>query len=754
MSGGKATGPAIGRRGFIISAGVVGGGMLLTGRQLFGIGTDGFQADGPSGNELSPWIEIAANGIVTVRVPQPEIGNGASTQAAMTICEELPCDWANVRVEPASIQRSVLEDNVYAVGFQPFFGGHSTAPDRMRHLLQLGASARERLKAAAAARWGVAASDVSAKAGILTHAATARSLKFGEVASEAALIKLATEPKPKPRDQWTLLGKASPGKLDIPAIVQGKAIYGIDVKLPGMLHAALMQSPVHGGRLKSLDKSAALNMPGVKAVIEIDPAKTPGSPVKDASTFGMQDSLAQHGVAVVAEQYWQARSALEALNVRWDAGEGGRWQSDAQIYEAARARFGASDNTVLASKGDPATQTGKLVEADYGTPYCENAAMEPLNATVLVNDDSAEIWCPTQDQQQAFWVAVDETGLSPERVRVCPTLAGGGFGRRTQSDDIRMAVAVARQVPGSPVKVIWSREECFAQGRYRTPIVSRYKAKLDEATGMPKALEADAVYVGTAPAFQLPLGFFDQPYFQEEAIPHLRLATAKLPLHILNGAWRAPCYNSHVFMLESFIDECAHAAGHDPLSYRLKLLAHWDKSWRDCLEVVARKAGWGKPLPKGEGIGIAISCWPMASKRENGSVVATAARVNVTRDGVLSVRQIDVAFDCGSFAHRDAVRAQIEGATLFGLNAVLNEQLTVSDGAIVERNFDAYPMARMADVPSVNVHFDALSGHERMAIIGEAPTGPIQPAIANAVYAAIGKRIRTTPLRTQDLSWS
>ncbi len=741
------------RRGFLVSTAIVGGGLAL------GIGSDvdaapitPWAADGAAGNEFSPWIEIAPDDVVTIRTGLPEIGNGAMTQIAMNVAEELYCDWKKVRVVAASIQRNHREKDVYGVGFQPFFGGHGTGQPRLAHTMQLGASARERLKAAAATKWKVPATEITVKDSLLVHTATKRTLRYGEVAAGAARIKLASEPKPKPKSEWRLLGNASPSKLSIPDIASGKAVYGIDVQLPGMVYAALIQSPVHGGKLKSHKPDAVLKMPGVRAVVVIDPANTKGTPVKQKSTFGLTDSAAQSAVAVIADHYWQAKTALEALPVEWDAGSGSAWSDEKKIYASASELLGNQSSRALKKLGDVASATGKrVVEGSYGTPYCDNAAMEPLNATALVTADSAEIWCPTQDVQQAYWVAIDETGLPPEKVKLHATLVGGGFGRRTQGDDVRMAVAIARQFPGQPVKTIWSREETFRQGRYRTPIVARLKAVLDDSTGLPQAVWGDCAYVGTSQTFQLPLGFSDQPYFNSGIIPHVNLSSVGLPINILNGAWRGPCYNSHAFNVETFIDECAIAAGIDPVTYRLKLLTNWDKSFSDCLSLAAKKAGWGKALPKGEGRGVAISCWPVANIRQFGTVIATVARVAVNNSGEIKVKQIDVAFDCGSLANPDAVRAQIEGGTLYGLNAVLNEELTVKNGAIVEGNFDEYPMMRMADTPDVNVHFGALSGHERMQIIGEAPTGPIQPAIGNAIFAATGKRLRQTPFRKQNL---
>ncbi len=742
------------RRDFLVSTAVIGGGLAV------GLTRDAHAAapwatDSATGNEFSPWIEIAPDDMVTIRTGIPEIGNGAMTQIAMNVAEELECDWANIRVVTASIQRNYLEKNVYGIGFQPFFGGHGTGEPRLAHNMQLGASARERLKAAAAARWNVPVAEVVASGGKLSHGPSKRSLRYGEVAADAARIKLDVEPTPKPKSEWRLIGKASPPKLSIPDIVTGRAVYGIDVQLRGMVYAALMQAPTHGGTLKSHSPEDVLKMPGVRAVVVLDRSITKGSPVPQKSTFGLDDSLTQSGVAVIADHYWQAKTALDALQVEWETGPGTKWSDAEKIYAAARAKLGGLGSRSLKKTGDVSKATGKrAVEGSYATPYCENAAMEPLNATALVTADSAEIWCPTQDVQQAYWVAIDETGLPPEKVKLHATLVGGGFGRRTQADDVRMAVAVARAFPGKPVKTIWTREETFRQGRYRTPIVSQMKAVLDDVTGLPQAISGDCAYVGTRPPFQLPLGLSDQPYFNSGIIPNIKLTSTSLPVNILNGAWRAPCYNSHAFMLETFIDECAEVAGIDPRDYRLQLLEKWDKPWSDCLRLAAAKSGWGAPLPKGEGRGIAISCWPVASAHNNGTVIATSARVVVSQAGEVSIKQIDVAFDCGSVANPDAVRAQIEGGTLYGLNAVMGEELTVKEGAIVEGNFDAYPMMRMADMPPVFVHFGALSGHSRMAIIGEAPTGPVQAAVGNAIYAATGKRLRSTPFKKHDLSWS
>ena len=710
--------------------------------------------DEAQGSEFTPWIEISSDSVVSVRVPNQEIGNGTITQMAMNVAEELNCAWSDVRVVLASMHRNCAEDNVYTHGFLPFFGGHAAKKERMKFMMQLGASARERLKRAAAARWGAPIEDIVAEGSVLAHAPSGRTLSYGDVAAEAAAIDLDEEPTLKPENEWRLIGKASPPKLNIPEIVTGTAVYGIDVQIPGMVHAALMQAPVHGGRLRRVDSDAVRRMPGVRAVVVVDPANSKSSPVEPETNFGLSETGAQHAVAVIADHFWQAKRALEALPVEWDLGSGAAVESAQDIYDAMRAKRDTEAGVDLVNSGDVgAVQSGRVVEGEYLTPYCENAVLEPLGGTALVTRDSVEVWCATQDSRQAFWTAADETGFAPDKVKVHPTLVGGGFGRRTQSEDIRMVVAIAREYPGVPVKTIWTREEMFRQGRYRTPVATRYRAVLSDTNGLPTSVVGKTVYSGDRPLFHLSQGFADPPYFSSGAIPNVLLTQNNEPVHVLNGAYRGPCYNSHAFCTETFIDECAHAARIDPLQYRLRLLEAWDKSWRDCLNVVARNIGWGRRLPRGEGVGIAISAWPVVA-RDAGSVVAVAARVAVSEEGVLRVDRIDAAFDCGRVANADAVRAQIEGGIIFALNMTLNEEMTLQDGAMVESNFDTYPMLRMMDMPEIHVHFDALSGHERFEIIGEAPVGPVGPAVGNAIFAATGKRLRTTPFRKADLRWT
>ncbi|TGD76144.1 xanthine dehydrogenase family protein molybdopterin-binding subunit [Mangrovimicrobium sediminis] len=745
------------RRRFLINASVLAGGLALGIRaeRSDAAQSTPWAPDTASGRELSAWIEITPEDAVIIRVPTPEIGNGAMTQAAMNVTEELACDWSKVRVEFCSMHRDFMEGGVYNRGFLPFFGGHGTNKDRLAYALQLGASARERLKAAAAQRWGVPVADVTAQDSVITHSASGRTLSYGALAADAASITLDAEPALKPQSEWTFLTKASPAKLHIPPLVRGEAVYGIDVQVPGMVHAALRQCPVHGGKLKSYKPEVVLDMPGVRAVVVVDPAKTRGTPVESQATWGFATNQVQSGVAVIADHYWQAKTALEALPVEWDLGAGVNWKDTAMIYAEGEALLDADEAKVLRESGDVNAVTGgRVVEHTYSTPYCENAMIEPLSGTAIVSAGGAEVWCPTQDMLQAYWVAVDETGLKPETVRMHQTYVGGRFGRSTQGDDVRMVVAVAKEYPGVPVKTIWSREDCFEQGRYRTPIFARYRAQLGE-DGYPMAVRSRASFIGTHPIYQLPLGYDDQPYFTSGIIPNVHISRNNYPVSVMNGAYRGPCYNTHAFTVETFIDECAVAAGIDPLAYRLHLMSRWDEAWSDCLRVAAEKIGWGRKLPRGEGLGIAISSWPSAAMRGTGTVVCSAAHVAISRAGAIEVKRVDVAFDCGRVANADAVRSQIEGATLFGMNMTLNEQLTIRDGVTEQRNFDSYPMLRLRDpLPDIHVHFEALSGAERIDIIGEAPVGPIGPAIGNAIFQATGKRLRSTPFRNHDLSWS
>lgn len=744
------------RRNFLISTAVVGGGMSigLTVNASVPTTQDGPWGETNTGAEFTPWVSIKPDNTVLVRVATPEIGNGVMTQAAMTIAEELQCDWSKVQTEFAPPARNYREGGVYSAagGGLAYFAGRSTSDARMKLALQVGASARERLKAAAAAEWKVASADVSAANSILTHKPSGRTMTYGQIAAKAATIKMDAEPALKPQSEWTLLGKASPGKLNNPQIVTGQAVFGMDVQVPGMVYAALKQSPVHGGKLKSYDAEAIKSMPGIIAVVVVDPSEARGVKGGGKPPIPFAMSTAQSGIAVVAEHYWQARKALDALPVTWDDGDGAKWKSTAQIYAAARASLDTPEaKKVEKTVGDVSglDKQAKVIEAVYQTPYSEHAMMEPLNGTALVTANSIEVWHPTQHSEMAFWIAADEAGLAPEQVTFNQTYVGGGFGRRVYGHDVRMVVAVAKKVPGRPVKVIWSREETTRQGRYRHMVAAKYRAGLDK-DGKPQAM---TTRVASTDGLAM-RGLVDTPYALGQ-IKNVHVDANYLPLHIMTGPYRGPGYNSLAFMSETFIDECAHAASADPLAYRLKLLEGFaDPGYALCLNEAASKAGWDKALPKGQGRGIAISNWGSDGKVQNGTTVCCVATVEVTKAGELTIKQLDVSFDTGRIVNHDAVLTELEGGAIFGLNMAMNEELNIENGRVLEGNYDTYSMMRGGDMPKINIHFGGLSGHDRFGEIGEPPVGVIGPAIGNAIFAATGKRIRTMPLRKHDLSWA
>ena len=724
------------RREFLVATSVIGGGMTLS---LIPRGAHA-ALEASTLPELTPWLTIAPDNTVTVRAPGPEAGNGNTTQTAIYVAEELACDWDQMRVEPISFNRNVREGDLYlgATGIWSTFAGAGASGELMKTLMQAGASARERLRAAAAAQWKVPLKEIEARSGVMSHARSKRQASYGELAARAATIRLLKEPTPKPREQWTLLTKRTLPMLHARTVVNGSSVYGIDVRVPGMLYAALLQCPVHGGRLKSYDFDAIKNLPGVRGVAVVDPDE-PRRNLKKPAYWA--NTNAQAGIAVVAEHYWQARKALEKLPVTWDFGAGAQVKSTQQLYDSLYTRLAKPGDDLVSDVGDAPklldAAGAKTIEATYHTPLADHATMEPLNGTACVTADRVDLWHPTAMVLQALTVATEETGVPMENIHHHQPLVGGSFGRRVNCDDVRMVLAVARKFPGTPIHVIWSREETFRQGKYRDLQAVRMRASLG-ADGVPEA------FLARVAAWKpVTFGMNDAVI---RAIPNVRIETSNVEQHILTGQYRGPGYNSHCFFVEGFIDECAAKAGMDPLEYRLKLLARWpDTGWRRCLEVAAKHADWGSPLQEGQGRGIAIGNFGSAGEPHAGCTVAAVAHVEVKPE--FRVLALDIAFDCGQVLNQDAVLAQLQGSAIFGLNMSLNEEITIENGRVVEGNFDSYPMLRLADIPRITIHTDALSGHERYANVGEAGVGVIGPAIANAVYAATGTRLRSMPLR-------
>ncbi|VDC19848.1 xanthine dehydrogenase family protein molybdopterin-binding subunit [Pseudogemmobacter humi] len=740
------------RRGFITA--VVGaGGALVMGisRPLMAATAGAEPWETPSdGTAFTPWIKIDTAGKVTVYVTHPDIGNGVITQSCAYVREELECRWEDIRAEYAAPERDHAMGSAYSAvgGALAYFSGRSTSEPRRTAFMTAAAGARERLKAAAAAAWGVDAGEVAVAEGLLSHAASGRSAPFGEFVQAASQVVPEAEPAPKTREQWTFLNKVDPAKIQIPEIVTGKAVYGIDVRLPGMVYAALRQSPVMGGTLVSYDFEAIRNMPGVRAVVEVRPTD-PGEPDRIKSPFPMGAAMNGSAIAVIADHYWQARTALDALPVVWDDGPGAKWKTTGMIEEAVMAATRQPGGTVELSVGDVEAEFamgGTILEAEYMTPYCDQVQMEPLNCTVMVSDSAAEVWTPSQHTQQVFALTVQETGLAPEQVKVHQTYVGGGFGRRVFGDDSRMAVGVAKGYKGVPVHVIWSREESVRQGRYRSIMGASIKAKLGD-DGLPVAMRTR---ISGGPGY-FTMGIADTVL--PLIVPNVQVESQVVSdIHLKVGPLRGPGYNSTVFFYESIVDEMARAAQEDPLDYRIRLYDRWeDKGWVNILRVLKEKSGWGQPLPAGHARGVSIGNWGMGGRAHHGTTLGAVVHAEVTSHGEIRVHRIDVAFDTGRVMNRDAVRVQLEGGTIFGLNLALNEKLNIENGRIVEGNYDEYPVIRMADTPEIHIHFEALTDHDRYDEIGEPPVGPVGPALANAVFHITGKQMRTQPFREHDL---
>lgn len=753
----------INRRKFLITTAALGGGMMIgfapSGRKAAAAAARAAPWEQATGAEFTGFLSISPDNLVTIRTTKTDIGNGAFSAQMQIAVEELKADWKLVRGEMMPPNRNFRENNVYS-NQSRYFSGRTTTPENITAYLQLGASARERLRQAAANRWSVPLGEVDAANSTLTHTRTNRNLTYGEVAAEAAAIKLNPEPTPKPPSAWTSLGKESPPRLNLPNILNGSQKYGMDVIVPGMVYAALKQVPVHGGSLKSYDFNAIKNMPGVKTVIVVDPEEIrPGLPegVRPARALSASQNGPVAAVAVVADHYWQAQTALNALPVEWTPGDGAKWTNTKMVYDAIleQAKNPKAPN-VVRDLGDVTTARGRVVEATYLTPFMDHVLMEVMSGVALVTNNRVDLWISTQDAEGQLYVAADETGIHPKDVHVHHAWTGTGFGRRIYGDETRLVMAVANKMRGTPVKVMWSREEHTAQGRYRDLMAAQYKATLGE-DGMPTSFFVSVT--GTRPSPTRALA--EHPY--QTGIPNWRVQTTTFATNIMTGPWRGPIYNSNTFFTETFVNELAEGARIDPLEYRRRLLAKWgDPHWIKVLDEVAQKANWGERLPRGQGKGIAIGNWGMGLTQGgptpfSGTTIAAVVHAEVTRRGNIAIPRVDIAFDTGGILNRDQLVAQIEGGTILSLSAALYEELNIANGAIVEKNLDNYRVMRQNDpaLPQeIHVHFGAMSGHERISEIGEPPMGPPPPALAHAIFRVTGKWVRSKPFVRTDLSWA
>ncbi len=685
--------------------------------------------------ELNAWLVIKPDDEVIIRVAQSEMGQGTFTSWAKMIVEELQCDWSRVRTEYASANRHFRENKVYQR-----MGTSSSSSVRLsrKYLQQAGASARERLMAAAAQEWGVDRAQLKAENGVVIHAPSGRRLRFGQLVEKASTIQLEREPEIKTPDQFTFMNK--PTKLlETPLRVNGTATYGLDIRLPGMLYAAVKASPVFYGKVKSYDFEAIKDRPGVHSAV----------------AFGIDNSI-EHGVAVIADSYWRAKTALDALPTEWEPGEHASANSE-DFFQMAREAL-EEPGTEVVNKGDAMgamKDVSQVVDAIYELPYLDHAPMEPLNCTVRITQDRVDVWAGTQYPDRNLLSVEELTGVPRERVFLHNCFIGGGFGRRIYGDEIRQAVAVAKQV-NRPVKVIWSREETTRHGAYRPMRVAKFQAGLGR-DGEPVAYFNRIIGINqrmTMNNDQTVRGLHEVPY----AVPNQLVDYHHRTTHVPTGAWTSVGRSQNVFFLESFIDEMAHAAGRDPYQYRRHLLEanpgfRQHKRWMQALDVAAEKSGWGKSLPSGTGLGMAIGDSRRTTRPDIG-ICAVVARVSVTRQGKLTVERVDVAFDTGPFLVNPlTVERQIEMQVAMALGAALHQEITIEKGSVVQSNFHDYPLLTMREMPEVAIHFLKTS-EEEIVGVGEEVLGMVAPAVCNAIFVVTGKRIRSLPLRKHDLSWS
>jgi isoquinoline 1-oxidoreductase beta subunit len=709
----------ISRRTFLLAAAAAGGGLMLSlrlpsaGRDAAAAGIDGFTPNA--------FIRIAADGQVVLIMPYVEMGQGTYTSIPMLIAEELEVDLKFVRLEHAPPNEKLYGNPLLGVQAT---GNSNAIRGAWQPLRQAGAAARTMLVAAAAKRWSVNPASCRAQSGEVLHAATGRRIKYGELAADAARLPVPEGVALKRPEEFKLIG--TPAKrLDTPAKVNGTAVYGIDARPPGVKIATLAQSPVFGGRVKRVDDAAAKAVKGVRQIVQLDDA-----------------------VAVVADHMGAAKKGLAALTVEWDDGPHAKLDTQSIVGELEKATLNAG--AVAQTIGDvDAAMAGAVtkVEASYQVPFLAHVTMEPMNCTVHVRRDGCEVWVGNQAIARAQAAAAKVTGLPLDKVVVHNHLIGGGFGRRLEADGVTRAVEIAKQVDG-PVKVVWTREEDIQHDMYRPYWFDRLSAGLDDK-GRPVAWKnrfagSSVIARWLPPAFKDGLdpdtteGAIDLVYdLRNFHVEYVRVEPPGIP----TAFWRSVGPSHNVFVTESFIDEMAAAAKQDAVAYRRSLLDRSPRA-KAVLDLAAEKAGWGQTLPKGSGRGVSLQF-------VFGSYLAQVAEVEVSQEGAVRVRRVVCAVDCGIAVNPDTVQAQIQSAIIFGITAALHGEITLKDGRVQQSNFDDYQMLRMNEAPAIEVHI--VRNSEPPGGMGECGTSAIVPAVANAIFAATGKRLRKMPVDAATL---
>ncbi|MGZ5685595.1 MAG: molybdopterin cofactor-binding domain-containing protein [Usitatibacter sp.] len=708
----------VNRRKFLKASTAVGGGLAL---EFSFAGAAAAQAKGDASPEITHWIVIHPDDRVTIRIARSEMGQGSLTGLAQLVAEELECDWNRVSTEFASPNEHIRRKRIWGSMSTGGSAGVRTSQDYLR---KSGASAREMLIAAAASGWKVPASECSVANGVITHGPSKRRISYGKVAAAASKLDVPKDVKIKDPKDWTIAGKPL-RRLEVPDKVRGMPVFGVDVQLPNMLLASIVQSPVFLGKVKSVDSAEAEKMRGVKGIVK------------------------QEGfVAVVADNWWRANSAAKKLKIEWDEGANGAVSSDT-IMASFREGLAAKDLPTARKVGDaPAAiaAAAKVVEAEYSSPYLSHATMEPMTATAwFKNDGTLDVWTSTQNGEASIAAASEASGLPLEKCEVHKAMLGGGFGRRGAPQDyVKQAVAIAKQFPGRPVKLIWSREEDMQHGFYRPASLVRMRAGLDaqgNMVAMHTTIACPSILALLRPEgiekgidFTAVRTFSDSPY----TTPNQLVEYAMRNPHVPVGFWRAPGLQNS-FYRECFIDEVAHAAGKDPLEFRLAMLKPDDKN-RLVLEAAAKAAGYGSPLPAGVHRGIAQS-------DGFGSYAAMVAEVSVD-DGRIKVHRVVFAIDSGYVVNPDSCRAQAEGNVIFCMGQ-LYQGHTIKDGRIAESNFHDYPLPKISEMPKVETVLVPTGGF--WGGHGEPGALNVAPAVCNAVFAATGKRIRSLPLKDGEL---
>lgn len=687
-------------------------------------------AQTPLPDEVNAWVVVKPDDTVVVRIARSEMGQGTLTGLAQLVADELDCDWAKVTTEYPTPGQNLARQRAWG-NFST--GGSRGIRESHDYVRKGGAVARVMLVQAAADGWKVPAAECRAAKSVITHQPTGRTTTYGKVAAAAGKLKPPADVPLKDPKDWQLIGKRL-ARLDTVEKVTGKQVYGMDLKMPGLLNAAIKACPVFGGTLKSFDAAAVEKRRGVQKVVRVG----------------------DNAVAVVADTWWRAKTALDALPIEWDFGQHAQ-ASSAGFAEVLRAGLTAEQAVVGNSNGDAKAAlagAARRIEATYSYPHQNHATMETMNATARWTPERCEVWTPTQNGEAALAAAAEAAGLPPAQCEVYKIHLGGGFGRRGAVHDwVRQSVAIARQMPGVPVKLIWSREEDMQHGLYHPVTQCRLVAGLDakgELQALHMRISGQSIVAGifpqnikdgrdpvvfqglNAPGPEASIGY---------SVPHLLVDHAMRNPHVPPGFWRGVNLNQNAIYLESFIDEIAHATKQDPLALRRKLMAQHPKHLA-VLNAVAERVGWDKPAPAGRFRGL-------AQTMGFGSYVAACAEVSVSDDGKLKVHRIVAATDPGYAVNPQQIEAQVEGSFAYGLSAALYGECTVKDGRIEQDNFATYPVLKMDEMPAVETVIVPSGGF--WGGVGEPTIAVAAPAVLNAIFAATGKRIRTLPLKNHDL---